>query len=89
MFALQARAAGGTSYADYKKNQAKFRGGDSSDRAEYEKDLKERTERKLNWNIKNRWDQRALDDVMKNNDIKEARYRDFSRMGTAVAAGNI
>lgn len=90
MFALQSRAAGGTSWADFKKAQAKYKGASGAERIEYEKELKERTERKLNWNIKNRWEQRALDDVMKNTDIKEARFRDFTRIsGSAVTAGNI
>eukprot|EP00355_Strombidium_rassoulzadegani_P002522 CAMPEP_0168610596 /NCGR_PEP_ID=MMETSP0449_2-20121227/1875_1 /TAXON_ID=1082188 /ORGANISM="Strombidium rassoulzadegani, Strain ras09" /LENGTH=167 /DNA_ID=CAMNT_0008650919 /DNA_START=108 /DNA_END=611 /DNA_ORIENTATION=- len=40
-----------------------------------EKEVKERTERKLNWNIKNRWEQRALDDVKRN-----SRFRDFARL---------
>jgi hypothetical protein len=48
---------GGTSWADYKKHQARF-GKDraDADRLEYEKEIKERTSRKLNWNIKNRWE---------------------------------
>jgi hypothetical protein len=39
------------------KDQAKF-GKDSEDpyRADYEKEIKERSERKLNWGIKNRWE---------------------------------
>jgi hypothetical protein len=42
---------------DYKKNNAKF-GKDREDsyRTEYEKEVKERINRKLNWNIKNRWE---------------------------------
>jgi hypothetical protein len=34
----------------------------------------------MNWNIKNRWEQRALDDVMKNTDIKSLRFRDFNKI---------
>ena len=46
-----------TKRSDFKKEQAKF-GRDRNDsfRAEYEKEVKERTESKLNWNIKNRWE---------------------------------
>lgn len=52
---------------EFQKQQGKF-GKERADsyRAEYEKDIKERTAQKLNWNIKNRWEQRLLDDVMKN-----------------------
>ncbi|CAI2364484.1 unnamed protein product [Moneuplotes crassus] len=48
-------------------------------RAEYEKDLKERTDRKLNWGIKNRWEQRDLDDIYKNEDIRSIQFRDFTK----------
>jgi hypothetical protein len=34
----------------------------------------------MNWNIKNRWEQRQLDDVMKNIDIKSMRFRDFTKI---------
>jgi hypothetical protein len=42
---------------EYKKEQAKF-GKDREDsyRAEYEKEMMERTKNKMNWNIKNRWE---------------------------------
>ena len=40
----------------------------------------------MNWNIKNRWEQRALDDVMKNQDIKSLRFRDFSKIAEQHAA---
>ena len=65
--------ARGASYSEYQKSQAKF-GKDRADaaRAEYEKEMKERSSRKLNWNIKNRWEQRALDDVLNNLDVRKA-----------------
>jgi len=54
------------SWADYRKSSARY--GQASDdnsgaRAEYEKEVKERVDRKLNWNIKNRWEQRAMTDL--------------------------
>jgi len=36
-------------------------------------------ERKMNFNIKNRWEQRALQDVLLNNDVREAKHRDYSK----------
>lgn len=71
----------GGSWSDYKKDQAKF-GRDRSDgeAMQFAADLKERTERKLNWNIKNRWEQRALDDIVKNVDLKQAMFKDFARI---------
>ena len=59
---------------------AKF-GKDSSNpyRAEYEKEVKERTDRKLNWNIGNRWEQRELDDIYNNSDIRSIQYKDFAK----------
>ena len=59
---------------------AKF-GKESSNpyRAEYEQDIKQRTERKLNWGIKNRWEQRELDDIYKNADIRSVQYIDFTK----------
>jgi len=67
--------------SEFKKEQAKF-GKDREDsyRAEYEKELKERTKNKMNWNIKNRWEQRALDDVIKNVDVRGLRFRDFAKI---------
>ena len=56
-----------TKRAEFKKEQAKFgKDRDDSYRIEYEKEMTERTKNKMNWNIKNRWEQRALDDVFKN-----------------------
>ena len=57
-----------------------------SGRAEYEQEIKERTERKLNWGIKNRWEQRALDDVVQNADVRNARFKDFTRISKYTQA---
>lgn len=59
------------SWTDYKKTQGKFgQNREDSFRAEYEKEKKERTANKLNWGIKNRWEQRELDQVIKNKDVR-------------------
>ena len=64
---------GGASYDSFKKEQGKY-GKDRTDqfRAAYEQDKKQRMETKLNWGIKNRWEQRALDEVIKNKDVRKA-----------------
>lgn len=64
-------------------------GGDSAGRAEYEAERNERVQRKLNWNIKNRWEQRQLDDIMLNIDVRSARYRDFSKMSRQTSLVNV
>ena len=73
--------------SEVKKEQGKF-GKDREDsyRAEYEKELQERTKNKMNWNIKNRWEQRALDDVIKNVDVRGLRFRDFAKIKQQQAA---
>ena len=45
----------------------------------------------MNWNIKNRWEQRELDDVLKNLDVRATQFRDFTniRRTSAVVASNI
>ena len=51
------QSVGGTSWSDYKKHQGRFgQNRTDADRLEYEKEIKERTNRKMNWNIKNRWE---------------------------------
>ena len=68
-----------TKRSEYHKEQAKFgKDRDDSYRLEYEKDMKQRVESKMNWNIKNRWEQRQLDDVLRNQDIKAMKFRDFT-----------
>ena len=34
----------------------------------------------MNWNIKNRWEQRQLDEVLKNEDVRRAQFRDLSKI---------
>jgi len=72
------RVGGG--WSEYKGHQAKFAGADDHGRAQYDAEVAERTNRKLNWNIKNRWEQRALDELMQNEDVKSAHFRDFTKI---------
>ena len=70
-----------SSYSEYKQTQGKFgKGRDDAYRAEYEKDRKKRYELKMNWGIKNRWEQRELDMVLKNRDVRQAQFRDLSKI---------
>lgn len=46
----------------------------------YEAFVKEREFNKLNYNRKNRWEQRVLDDIYKNFDIKLAKFKDFKKV---------
>lgn len=59
---------------------AKFgRESNNPHRADYEKEIQERMKRKLNWGIQNRWEQRELDDIYKNEDIRSIQFRDFTK----------
>ena len=49
-------------------------------KAEYEKEMKKRFETKMNWGIKNRWEQRELDAVIKNRDVRAAQFRDLDKI---------
>jgi hypothetical protein len=42
--------------------------------------MKQRMETKMNWGIKNRWEQRALDEVMKNKDVRSSQFRDVAKI---------
>ena len=55
------------------------RDSESPFRSEYEREVKERTQKKLNWGIQNRWEQRELDDIYKNKDIRSVQYIDFTK----------
>jgi hypothetical protein len=78
---FQKRSFAKASWNDFKKSQGRFgQNRDDSYRAEYEKEKKERTATKLNWGIKNRWEQRELDDVLKNKDVRHAQHRDLSKI---------
>jgi hypothetical protein len=46
----------------------------------YRKYVNEREVRRLNFNRKDRWQQSELDDIMKNFDIKTAKFKDFSKL---------
>ena len=75
------------SWNDNKKAQGKFgQNRDDSYRAEYEKEKKERTQLKLNWGIKNRWEQRELDDVVKNKDVRQSQFRDIAKIKQDIYA---
>lgn len=72
---------GGASWNDFMKAVNRTgHGREDAGFKEYERETKERVERKLNWNIKNRWEQRALDDVVQNLDVRQALFRDFTRL---------
>lgn len=47
---------------------------------QYENYLNERLKRKQNFNRKNRWQQRELDEIVKNFDIKTAKFKDFAKI---------
>ena len=81
---------GGTKYEDYKKDRGKF-GKDRDDeyRTAYEKDKKQRMETKLNWGIKNRWEQRSLDEIIKNKDVRSAQFRDLAAIKAESYAKDI
>jgi len=63
---------GSSTWEQFKRKQGKF-GKDRNDsyRDAYEKEKKAQMETKLNWGIKNRWEQRALEDVLKNRDVRQ------------------
>jgi len=81
---------GGPSFEKFKREQGKF-GKDRDDlyRDAYEKDRKVRMETKLNWGIKNRWEQRAMDDVIKNKDVRKAQSRDVATIKAEIYANDI
>jgi len=44
----------------------------------YTDHVNEREKRRLNFNRKDRWQQRELDDIMKNFDVKQNKFKDLS-----------
>jgi hypothetical protein len=46
----------------------------------YRKHVNDREIRRLNFNRKDRWQQRELDDIFKNFDVKNAKFKDFSKL---------
>ena len=81
---------GGARYEEFKKTQGKFgKGRDDEYRDAYEKDKQQRMQTKLNWGIKNRWEQRALDEVIKNKDVRRAQFRNLDAIKTQTYAQDI
>jgi len=74
-------AAKGSTWEQFKQSQGQF-GKDSTSgyRAQYEKEKKDRFDTKLNWGIKNRWEQRALDEVLKNRDVRKVQFRNMDKI---------
>ncbi len=48
-----------------------------------------REKRRLNFNRKDRWKQRELDDIMKNFDVKQAKFRDYAKLSREANIVNI
>jgi hypothetical protein len=46
----------------------------------YLQHVKEREKKRLNFNRKDRWKQRELDDIMKNFDVQKAKFRDYAKL---------
>jgi hypothetical protein len=53
------------------------------------KHVSEREKRRLNFNRKDRWKQRELDDIMKNFDVKQAKFRDYAKLQREANIVNI
>ena len=74
-------------FEKYAKEQSKYgRNRVDASRLEYEKEVKDRTNLKLNWGVQNRWEQRELDEVLKNQHVRRSSHRDISQIkkdGTA------
>lgn len=70
----------GASWQDFKQNSHKYAKDGEHGRAEYERELKERSERKLNWGIKNRWEQRELQEIVENKDVRRTRFRNVAKL---------
>jgi hypothetical protein len=43
----------------------------------------------MNWGVKNRWEQRALDDVLKNKDVRNAQFRNIQKIQSDIYASNV
>lgn len=55
----------------------------------YAQYVNEREKRRLNFNRKDRWKQRELDDIMKNFDVKTAKFRDYSKLAKDAQIINV
>ena len=86
-FAFGERKYVGPSWKQYWKTKASYQqGGESADgestanRAEYEAEMKKRYATKMKWGQKNRWEQRELDSVIKNKDVRASQFRDLDKI---------
>ena len=52
--------------------------------SKYKEHVSEREKRRLNFNRKDRWKQRDIDDVYKNFDVKNAKFKDFSKIASEL-----
>ena len=52
--------------------------------SKYKEHVSEREKRRLNFNRKDRWKQRDIDDVFKNFDVKKAKFKDYSKIATEL-----
>jgi len=59
------------------------------ERAAYEAEMKKRMETRLNWGIKDRWEQRELDSVIKNRDVRAAQFRDLDKIKAESYGSNL
>lgn len=55
----------------------------------YVKHVTEREKRRLNFNRKDRWKQRELDDIMKNFDVQQAKFKDYSKLSREANIANL
>jgi hypothetical protein len=53
------------------------------------KHVSEREKRRLNFNRKDRWKQRELDDIMKNFDVQQAKFKDYSKLSREANIVNL
>ena len=50
--------------------------------------VKEREKRRLNFNRKDRWKQREMDDIFKNFDVQKAKFKDYSKLSQELQIVN-
>ena len=70
----QSKRYKGPSYKSFQKMKSAMGHSETvrDERAAYEAEMKKRMETRLNWGIKDRWEQRELDSVIKNRDVRAA-----------------
>ncbi len=51
--------------------------------------VNEREKRRLNFNRKDRWKQRELDDIMKNFDVQQAKFKDYAKLSREANIVNV